>query len=95
MENKIITSENEKNQAIQYAITDIGLTESEAEQAFNDFYPRNDNDYCDTCGKILIDYGENKNCNNSYDDDFCDKCHQEYINNFEKITGCKWDSIQV
>lgn len=31
--------EEEKEQAINYAINDIGLTEDEAEEAFYSFYP--------------------------------------------------------
>ena len=31
--------EEEKDMAISYAMSDIGLTEEEAEMAFDDFYP--------------------------------------------------------
>ena len=90
-----MTSEQEKNQAVEFAITDIGLTKDEAEQAFNDFYPRDENNYCDTCGKILKDFGDNKNCNDMFEDDYCNKCWDKKKINFEKITGYKWDSIKI
>ena len=90
-----MTSEQEKNQAVQHAITDIGLTEFEAEQAFNNFYPHDDNNYCDTCEKVLIDFGENKNCLDMFLDDYCTKCFKKEKINFKKITGRNWDSIQL
>ena len=93
MNKKINTSENELDQAKQFAITDIGLTEFEAEQAVNDFYPHDDNRYCETCGKILIDFGKNKNCLDMFDDDYCINCFKIEKENFKKMTGYDWDTI--
>ena len=80
-----MSTEQEKNQAVQFAITDIGLTEDEAKQAFYDFYPNNDYNYCETCGKKLIDFGDNKNCNDDIEDEFCDKCWAEFEKQLEQF----------
>jgi len=69
-----MSKEDIKKQAIELAKSDIGLTEDEAEQAFEDHYPHDDNRYCDTCGTILSDYGEDKNCKDQSLDDYCQTC---------------------
>jgi len=80
------TTDQEKARAIQYAITDAGLTKDEAEEAFYNYYPEDENKYCDTCGKKLNDSGENKNCNDDIEDDFCTECwkkFEERLNQFK------------
>ena len=44
-----MNKEDIKKQAIEFAKSDIVLTEEESEQAFDDYYPQDDNRYCDTC----------------------------------------------
>jgi hypothetical protein len=59
-----------QEQAKQYAITDAGLTESEAERAVWDYLPQIDNsDYCQDCGcKLSRDNTE------SVADEICSSC---------------------
>ena len=64
-----------EEQAKQFAMTDLGLTEDEAEQAVADFLPVIDGDYCQDCGCELID---GKNCQDSIYDDYCNDCWDKY-----------------
>jgi hypothetical protein len=85
-----MTTEQEKDMAIGFAITDIGLTEDEAEMEFDNCYPQDDNKYCEDCGAILIDSGSDKNCDNDWEDDYCSKCwekHEKILKEFEEQAG--------
>jgi len=64
-----MTSQDEMDQAVQYAMSDIGMDEEEAIEAFYNYYPVDDNNYCDDCGKIIEDF----------EDDYCKECWNIYL----------------
>jgi hypothetical protein len=82
-----MATEDEKTLAISNAMADIGLTEDEAELEFDSCYPQDDNKYCVDCGIKLIDSGENKNCDNDCEDDYCTKCWKDWEKKFEEQEG--------
>ena len=82
-------------EAKSFAMSDIGLTSDEADEAISDFVSRLDDSerYCNDCYVKLTKY----NCYNELNDDYCNECHNKLQFNLVKRMGgihaCGFDDV--